>query len=458
MDAFVTGEAGPSRRLRRGESSYPPQASTPNRPNMTASTNRLYYSVPHQKFLSIPGLQPTIMEPPQCLVSQKSSDSGLHIQLHPLVLLTVSDQITRHVARQQHGPIIGGLLGQQNGREITLEHAFECPVTCGLNDEIILPAAWFQERLQQFKDVHKDPALDLVGWWSTTPSAGPNDAHLPLHRQILQDYNESAVFLAFHPSQLQGSSSNGGKLPLTVYESVHEGETAPDAGKDMQVDGEETGLNIRFRELPYSVETGESEMIGIDTIVQASGTASLNATQEPTKRAQQTEQAESNKQDSQVALSQEEEELIASLSTRLNAVRTLESRVSLIKSYLSSLSEADFSSDRSKDNTSATKLSHPILRNINSLLSHLSILFPSEQSTFTTEVLSQSNDVLLISLLGQLGDNVKAMRELGRKSAVVQTARQVASARKDPSMLQRSFNEEFYGQGGRGGPGSGMYS
>ncbi|QQK43372.1 COP9 signalosome subunit 6 (CsnF), putative [Penicillium digitatum] len=398
---------------------------------MTASTNRIYYSVRHQKFLYIPGLQTTVMEPPQCLVSQKSSDSGLHIQLHPLVLLTISDQITRHAARQQHGPIIGGLLGQQNGREITLEHAFECPVTCGLNDDIILPAAWFGERLQQFKDVHKDPALDLVGWWSTAPSNGPNDAHLPLHRQILQDYNESAVFLAFHPSQLQDSSSNGGKLPLTVYESVHEGETAPDASKDMQVDGEQPVLNIRFRELPYSVETGESEMIGIDTI--------------------KTEQTESNKQTSQIELSQEEEELIASLSTRLNAVRTLETRVSLIKSYLSSLSEADFSSDRSKDNTSATKLSHPILRNVNSLLSHLSILSPSEQSTFATEVLSQSNDVLLISLLGQLGNNVKAMRELGRKSAVVQTARHVATARKDPTVLQRSFNEEFYGQAGRGG-------
>ncbi|KAJ5165318.1 JAB1/Mov34/MPN/PAD-1 [Penicillium coprophilum] len=455
MDTFVTGEARPLRR--RGESFHVPQALTPNRPNMTASTKRIYYSVPHQKFLYIPGLHPTVMEPPKCLVSQKSSDSGLHIQLHPLVLLTISDQITRHAARQQHGPIIGALLGQQNGREITLEHAFECPVTCGLNDEIILPAAWFDERLQQFKDVHKEPPLDLVGWWSTAPSTGPNDAHLPLHRQILQDYNESAVFLAFHPSQLQDSDSAGGKLPLTVYESVHEGEPAHDASKDMQVDSEEPVPNIKFRELPYSVETGESEMIGIDTIVQASGTASLNATQEPSKRALRPEQTESNKR-SQLELSQEEEELIANLSTRLNAVRTLESRVSLIKSYLSSLSEADFSSDRSSDNTSTTKLSHPILRNINSLLSHLSILSPSEQSTFSTEVLSQSNDVLLISLLGQLGDNVKAMRELGRKSAVIQGARHVATARKDPSMLQRSFNEEFFSQGGRGGPNSGMYS
>ena len=89
------------------------------------------------------------MESSQSLLSPKSSDSGLHIQLHPLVLLTVSDQITRHAARQQKGPIIGGLLGQQNGREITLEHAFECPVTVGPSGEIILPAAWFEERLQQ---------------------------------------------------------------------------------------------------------------------------------------------------------------------------------------------------------------------------------------------------------------------------------------------------------------------
>lgn len=66
--------------------------------------------------------------------------------------------------------------------------------------------------------------------------------------------------------------------------------------------------------------------------------------------------------------------------------------------------------------------------------------------------------MLLISLLGQLGDNVKAMRELGRKSAVVQATRHIATARKDPGMLQRGFNDEFFGQGSRGGPGSEMYS
>lgn len=295
-----------------------------NKPNMTASSS-FYYSVIHSRFLNIPKSQPTVMNPSKSLVSRKPSDSGLHVQLHPLVLLTISDHITRHTARQQKGPIIGGLLGQQNGREITLEHAFECPVTVGPNNEIILVASWFEGRLQQctwaphhasrtfrdqtnniaVKDVHKNPPLDLVGWWSIAPPTGPDNAHVALHQQILEDYNESAVFLTFHPSQLHASDSHGAKLPLAVYESVYEGEPTTDSSKDMQIDGEEQALNIRFRELPYSVETGESEMIGIDTIVQTSGTASLNATQEPTKRGQKTEK---DKDSTQAQLSQEEEE------------------------------------------------------------------------------------------------------------------------------------------------------
>jgi len=78
----------------------------------------------------------------------KSSDSGLQVALHPLVLLTISDYITRHTLRQQTGPIVGALLGQQNGREITIEHAFDC-LLVEVEGEIILNQAWFEERLQQ---------------------------------------------------------------------------------------------------------------------------------------------------------------------------------------------------------------------------------------------------------------------------------------------------------------------
>ena len=84
------------------------------------------------------------------LSTQKSSDSGLQVALHPLVLLTISDYITRHTLRNQKGPVVGALLGQQNGREITIEHAFECLLVT-VDDEVVLHKDWFEERLQQSK-------------------------------------------------------------------------------------------------------------------------------------------------------------------------------------------------------------------------------------------------------------------------------------------------------------------
>jgi COP9 signalosome complex subunit 6 len=82
------------------------------------------------------------------LSTQKSTDSGLQVALHPLVLLTISDYITRHTLRQQTGPIVGALIGQQNGREITIEHAFDCRLV-EVDDEVLLHKDWFEERLQQ---------------------------------------------------------------------------------------------------------------------------------------------------------------------------------------------------------------------------------------------------------------------------------------------------------------------
>ncbi|PLN83140.1 putative COP9 signalosome subunit 6 [Aspergillus taichungensis] len=378
------------------------------------------------------------------LLSQKSSDSGLHIQLHPLILLTISDHITRHAARQQRGPIVGALLGQQNGREITLEHAFECIVVEGPNGEAQLSDGWFVERVQQLKDVHKIPALDLVGWWSTAPPSGPNASHLPIHRQMLQNYNESAVFLAFHPSQVHGAASNSAKLPLTVYESVYEGENAADGGKAMQVDGEEQLLTIRFRELPYFVETGEAEMIGVDSIARSARNAAAVEEPSTTSGGPSRKEDQKTKDSETTLLSQEDEELIANLNTRLNAIRTLESRISLIKSYLASISTPEGAATTT-DSTKQATLSHPILRNINSLLAHLSLLTPTEQSAFTSEILAQSNDVHLVALLGKLGQSISSMRELGKRTAIVTHVRRTnVPPRKAQGMPSSRFDDEMY--------------
>jgi COP9 signalosome complex subunit 6 len=116
--------------------------------------------------------------------------------------------------------------------------------------------------------------LDLVGWVTVTPPSGPAAAQLPIHHQILENYNETALLLAFHASDLENMSSAVGKLPVTVFESVHEGETADDGDKSMQIDGQPPTLNLKFRQLPYAIETGEAEMIGVDFVATGGGNAS----------------------------------------------------------------------------------------------------------------------------------------------------------------------------------------
>ena len=83
------------------------------------------------------------------LSDSKNTDSRMQVQLHPLVILTISDYITRHILRQQQGPIVGAILGSQHGRDITMEHAFECKLEKGHGDDVVLDARWFEARLQQ---------------------------------------------------------------------------------------------------------------------------------------------------------------------------------------------------------------------------------------------------------------------------------------------------------------------
>ncbi|EGC44839.1 COP9 signalosome complex subunit [Histoplasma capsulatum var. duboisii H88] len=371
------------------------------------------------------------------LISLRSSDSGLQILLHPLVLLNISDHVTRHFARQEKGPIVGALIGQQKGRTISLEHVFECNVVTSSNGDSVLSEPW---------DVHKDPPLDLVGWFTLTPPTGPTASQLPIHEHILQKFNETAVLLAFDPSGLENNTSHTtGKLPLTIYESTYEEDSnAVDGDKSMQVDGQQPSLTLRFRELPYYIETGEAEMISIDFVARGGGNATAieanGATPHPlavgTKKPVGDKGRDASKKlgktpttEEVSALSKEDEDLIANLTTRLTAVKTLESRLHLIKVYLSSISTQQTPNSQTPSTpTSFPQISHSILRNIRSLISHLSLLTPQQSDTFSTESLAQANDVAMVALLGQLGQSVQEIRELGKKFTVVDRARQHAES------------------------------
>lgn len=403
-------------------------------------------------------------QPNSLLSIHKSSDSGLEVHLHPLVLLTISDYLARHVLRRQQGPIIGALLGQQRGREIGLEHAFECSVAAQ-GDTVILNEVWFQDRLQQYKDVHKAPALELVGWFTTAPITGPEPQHVSIHQQILKGYNETAVLLAFHPSAVLKSEAAVGKLPLTIYESVFEsrkseGQVTGDSAMEI-VGGDalhSSQLDLRFRELPYSIETGEAEMISVDFV--ARGGASFTTDTTAAGKSSQTPSSNLPGGDSDAkaggkpkiadapVLTAEDEErmsfscpigacadrlvVITSLTARANAIKMLHARIQLLKSYLTNLPPSYMSYPPQSDPHAAsesppqTEINHPILRSIQALLSRLPLLLPDNKAAFRQERLAEKTDVQLINLLGTIGKSLKETRELGRKFSIVDQCRQSA--------------------------------
>jgi COP9 signalosome complex subunit 6 len=78
----------------------------------------------------------------------RASDNAPTVQLHPLVLLTISDCITRHTLRQQTGPVVGAIIGQQNGQEMTMEVAFQAKLKANEDGEVVLDEEWFNKRIE----------------------------------------------------------------------------------------------------------------------------------------------------------------------------------------------------------------------------------------------------------------------------------------------------------------------
>ncbi|KAL2428947.1 COP9 signalosome complex subunit 6 [Exophiala dermatitidis] len=391
------------------------------------------------------------------LVSSKPSDSGLSVSLHPLVLLTVSDQVTRHSVRQQAGPVAGALLGQQIGRQITAEHAFPVSLVKIPEGQWRFNAEWMETRIQQYKDVHKSPALEFVGWYTLCPRDGPLPELIPLQKQAITFYNDSAILLALHPELVKEPDTATGKLPITIYESVIDAEHAQD-DESMQVDGEELSA-IKFKQLPYTIDTDETEMIAIDYVAKGAGSAALLDEAGSTEPAVATEQSSADKKGKQRAddtapeasseqkaapassdssnfLSPEEEDQIANITTRLNSVKMLQSRISLLRGFIQSLPPPYISDQQSAQLTSTSPdpshLSH--LRNIQALITRLSLLTPSSstaaKSTSSAQPgplaaasQAQSNDVALANMLAIIGQDIQALSELGRKFATVEGSR-----------------------------------
>src|SRR6266516_5718229 len=88
-------------------------------------------------------------------------------------------------------------------------------------------------------------------------------------------------------------------------------------------------------------------------------------------------------------------------------------------SYLSDTS-ATLSSPLLSPGPQQIGIDHSVLRSMQAMLNRLSLLIPADKVAFGREMLSEKNDVALISLLGELSESVKEARDLGKKFAVSQ--------------------------------------
>jgi COP9 signalosome complex subunit 6 len=104
-----------------------------------------------------PATDPAIDSTANPLVVESASESSPHVLLHPIVLISQDDHVTRYGLRKQ-GVALGAILGQQNGKEITMEHAFECGSEQLVKDPQgpKLSYEWFTDVLQQSKCNYSD--------------------------------------------------------------------------------------------------------------------------------------------------------------------------------------------------------------------------------------------------------------------------------------------------------------
>lgn len=117
------------------------------------------------------------------------------------------------------------------------------------------------------------------------------------------------MLLLFHPQTILDGSLTGGKLPISIYESYYE-PGSENADKGMQVEGWGMGrqLQMRFRQLPFEVETGEAEMIAVDFVAKGSGSAAVQNSATPASKGKSRAEGSAATNDVQLSSADEEGE------------------------------------------------------------------------------------------------------------------------------------------------------
>lgn len=227
-----------------------------------------------------------------------------------------------------------------------------------------------------------------------------------------------------------------------MYETVYENAAGGPNDKAMDIDGAVQNKALKFRELVYTVETGEAEMIAVDFVARGGGNATAvegsdasktktdNSTEEKDRRGKgkQKETPKEENIDESAVLTAEDEELLSTLTAKINAIRMLSRRISLLRTYLASLppsylSDSSLPLDPTPSSDHPLPLDHSILRSVSAMLARINILAPPDVEAFTLESHQEASDVQLVQLLSSITNSVSAARDLGKKSQIVENGK-----------------------------------
>jgi len=182
----------------------------------------------------------------------------LHVHLHPLVLINMSDHVVRtRISGTSTERIIGALIGAQEGRRIDLHNSFELLIEEQDGQGRAIDLEFFKLRLAQYLEVF--PRYEFLGWYST--GKAPRDADKALHKKIQEvTANENPFGLLLDTDAMALDQANlSEELPVKVFDSV-----------TSMVDGNAV---TQWTEVPYVIDTLEAERISVNHVAKSATVA-----------------------------------------------------------------------------------------------------------------------------------------------------------------------------------------
>uniref|UniRef100_A0A7S1Q3Q2 COP9 signalosome complex subunit 6 n=1 Tax=Neobodo designis TaxID=312471 RepID=A0A7S1Q3Q2_NEODS len=273
------------------------------------------------------------------------------VALHPLVIVNITDHYTRNVMASKDASkatrAVGALLGQQSGRKVEIFTSFELLYTVK-GDTVVIDEAFLKERRDSFLAVFPD--YDVVGWYTTGKGLSAGDIAAVHHGVFVSQHNESAVAVVLD-AQPEAKSKN---LPVYALE---------------------TRANKSVAKVPFTVESEESERIGVDAAMKVDFASSGETGLEP-----------------------------AAMRLR-SAVDMLQERIAVVVAYLEAVESG--------------KIANPdyeLLRRIADVVNQLPT---GDAPQLVSAMRSDTRDALLIAFLGVVSKGSALLSHIAADSAIL---------------------------------------